>query len=117
LSYADGSHFFSLALHIPLEFLPRKKETNPPDHFMIVGQEKSSSKKGDCGAPFILESKCFSIDIISFLSAICAHLSIDALSCPPASGSLRQRLHRLWCFALHFVLILYRLFFERYPNQ
>jgi len=30
LSYAEGSHFISLALHIPLEFLPRKKVTNPP---------------------------------------------------------------------------------------
>jgi hypothetical protein len=44
---AGGSYFFALP----------KKVTNPPAYG--VGQENASSKKGDCGAPFILESKCF----------------------------------------------------------
>ena len=60
----------------------------------------------------------FSIAISRSFPALCASMAIDALSYPPRyAGSLRQRHVRLWCFALHFVLIHYRLFFEQYLQK
>jgi len=35
-----------------------QKKSNQPAHYMIVGQENASSKKGDCGATFTPMSKC-----------------------------------------------------------